>query len=102
MRIKRHHKSYLVKLSDGSVWHIWPCDLAKTLQWVPTTDIDVVKIDHQLCSHALVDGSNGSSVKVSSPGTKWPLDVVREMLTPPNQADKPDGPIKPSRESPIV
>jgi hypothetical protein len=85
MRIKRHSKSYIVRLSDNSVWHIWPGDLAKTLGWLPTTDIEVVEIDHDICSHALVDCSNGSKVKVSSADKKWPIDFVQRLLGSPDQ-----------------
>jgi hypothetical protein len=80
MRIKRHNKSHIVWLSDNSVWHIWPGDLAKTLGWPPTTKIEVIKIDHEICSHALVDFPKGSKVKVSSADTKWPIDLVRNLL----------------------
>ena len=89
MHITRHNKSYIVKLSDNSVWHIWPGDLAKTLGWLPTTEIEVVKIDHEICSHALVDHSNGSNVKVSSADTKWQRDRVRRVLAHLN-ASAPD------------
>jgi hypothetical protein len=34
--IKKHDKSYIVKLEDGSSWRIWPGDIALTLQWSPT------------------------------------------------------------------
>ena len=44
-----------MELSDGSVWRIWPADVAKTLQWLPTTEIDVVEIEHDICSHTLID-----------------------------------------------
>ena len=80
MRIKRHRKSHIVRLSDESVWHIWPGDLAKTLGWLPTTDLKVISIDHDVCSHALVDCSDGSSVRVSNAAGKWPLDQVRRLL----------------------
>jgi len=80
MRIKRHGKSHIVRLSDESVWHIWPGDLAKTLGWLPTTDLEVIRIDHDVCSHALVDCSDGSSVRVSNAAAKWPLDRVRRLL----------------------
>jgi hypothetical protein len=43
MRIVKHDESHIVELSDGSVWRIWPADIAITLQWLPTTEIDVVK-----------------------------------------------------------
>ena len=35
MQIKRHDRSHLVELRDGSAWRIWPGDIPKTLQWLP-------------------------------------------------------------------
>jgi hypothetical protein len=35
----------MVELRDGSAWRIWPGDIPKTLQWLPTTEIDVADID---------------------------------------------------------
>jgi len=54
----------MVELRDGSAWRIWPGDIPKTLQWLPTTEIDVADIEDEICSHALVDRSNGSRVRV--------------------------------------
>ena len=82
MRIIRHDKSYIVELSDGSVWRIWPADLAETLQWLPTTEIDVRKIDDETCSHALINRSDGSQVRVIKANRKWSLDDARESLGP--------------------
>ena len=80
MRIKRHDKSHIVELNDGSVWHIWPGDLAKTLGWLPTTDIEIIEIHHEVCSHALIDCSDGLLVKVSRADTEWPVELVRRLL----------------------
>src|SRR6266478_6352511 len=66
MQIKKHDKSHLVQLRDGSAWRIWPGDIPKTLQWLPTTEIDVADIDDEICSHALIDRSSGSRVRVIS------------------------------------
>ena len=55
MRIKKHDKSYIVELEDGSAWRIWPGDLAKTLHWVPSTRLMVHEIDGEFCTHALFD-----------------------------------------------
>ena len=52
MQIKTHDRSHLVELRDGSAWRIWPGDIPKTLQWLPTTEIDVTDIDDEICSHA--------------------------------------------------
>src|SRR6266436_9331505 len=64
MQIKKHDRSHMVELRDGSAWRIWPGDIPKTLQWLPTTEIDVADIEDEICSHALVDRSNGSRVRV--------------------------------------
>jgi hypothetical protein len=34
MRITKHEKSYIVELSDSSVWRIWPANMADTLRWL--------------------------------------------------------------------
>jgi hypothetical protein len=60
MRITKHDECYIVELSDRSAWRIWPRDLAKTLLWLSTTEIDVRKIDDEMCSHVLVNRSDGS------------------------------------------
>ena len=52
MRITKHEKSYIVELSDHSAWRIWPVDMADTLQWLPTTEIKIRKIEDEACSHA--------------------------------------------------
>ena len=37
MLIKKHDKSGIVELGDGSLWRIWPGDIDLTLNWLPTT-----------------------------------------------------------------
>src|SRR5262245_27501075 len=80
MQIRRHDRSHLVELRDGSAWRIWPGDIPKTLQWRPTTEIDVADIDDAICSHALIDRSNGSWVRVISFTAQWPAAAVRRCL----------------------
>jgi hypothetical protein len=80
MRITRHAKSHIVELSDGSTWRIWPGDAATTLQWFPTTELDVFEIDDEICSHALVNRSDGSRVRVIHAGADWPSDKARTIL----------------------
>jgi hypothetical protein len=53
MQIEKHDKSYIVKLEDGSSWRIWPGDIALTLEWLPTTVLEVSEIDDEFCSHAI-------------------------------------------------
>ena len=80
MRIKKHDRSHLVVLSDSSAWRIWPGDTPQTLRWLPTTEIDVVEIEHEVCSHALIDRADGSQVRVISASAGWPARAVRRSL----------------------
>src|SRR5438128_5381402 len=64
MQIKKHDRSHMVELRDGSAWRIWPGDIPKTLQWLPTTEIDVADIEDEICSHALVDRRMGSACEL--------------------------------------
>src|SRR5262245_52977619 len=82
MQIKRHDRSHLVELRDGSAWRIWPGDIPKTLQWRPTTEIDVADIDDEICSHALIDRSNGSRVRVISFTAQWPAAACAALPPP--------------------
>jgi hypothetical protein len=45
MLITKHDECYIVELSDSSAWRVWPADMADTLQWLPTTEIEVTEID---------------------------------------------------------
>jgi hypothetical protein len=80
MQIKKHDRSHMVELRDGSAWRIWPGYIPKTLQWLPTTEIDVADIEDEICSHALVDRSNGSRVRVIRASADWPAAAVRRSL----------------------
>jgi len=79
-RIKSHAKSYIVELTDGSRWRIWPGDLAATLAWRPETEIEVLPIKDEFCSHALVDLCAGSRVRVIEAHNDWPIDELRRSL----------------------
>ena len=80
MRITKHDKCYIVELSDSSAWRIWPADMADTLQWLPATEIEVRKIDDKTCSHALINRSDGSQVRVIRANREWPVDAIRRSL----------------------
>jgi hypothetical protein len=54
--------------------------MADTLQWQPTTEIDVKKIDDEIRSHALINRANGSQVRVIKAKREWPLDETRRSL----------------------
>jgi len=81
MLIKKHDKSRIVELEDGSLWRIWPGDIALTLSWLPTTDLRVSEIGDEFCSHALIDQGDGSRVRViEASKTKGRKISVREGL----------------------
>jgi hypothetical protein len=80
MLITRHDRSHIVELEDGSKWRIWPGDIAATLQWLPTADIEVCESDDAFCSHLLVDRSGGSRVRVIEASEDWPVDEVKRSL----------------------
>src|SRR5262249_21792625 len=99
MQIKKHDRSHMVELRDGSAWRTWPGDIPKTLQWLPTTEIDVADIEDEICSHALIDRSNGSRVRVITNRSEnfdeqsgSPMDrFLREFGAPPLTAETPGG-----------
>jgi hypothetical protein len=80
MQIMRHDRSHIVTLADGSEWRIWPGDTPYTLQWLPTTEIDLVTVEHKVCSHALINRADGSRVRVISASRSWPVGEVRRTL----------------------
>jgi hypothetical protein len=80
MRIEQHDKSHIVELEDGSRWQIWPGDIATTLQWLPTTELQISAINDELCSHALIDQEGGSRVRVIEASAAWPVAEVRQSL----------------------
>ncbi len=80
MQIKRHDRSHIVELNDGSAWRIWPADAPGTLQWLSTTEIEVTDVDDEICSHALVNCSDGSRVRVIRASAQWPVRDVRRVL----------------------
>jgi len=80
MHIQRHDKSYIVALEDGSSWRIWPGDIAVTLQWLPTTVLQVEEIDDEFCSHVLIDRAEGTRVRAIKASEDWPVKEVRRSL----------------------
>ena len=79
--IMRHDVSDIVELSDESRWRIWPGDIAITLGWLPNTEIEVLGIDHEICSHVLINHSDRSQrVRVIEANAHWPVEKVRRQL----------------------
>jgi hypothetical protein len=54
MKIRSHAESHIVELEDGSWWRIFPGDLDATLDWTPDAELNVVTVDDEVSSRALV------------------------------------------------
>mgnify|MGYP000969760038 FL=1 len=80
MRIKKHEKSYIVELEDGSAWRIWPGDLVIPLLWMPSTRLAVTEIDDEYCTHVLIDRIHGTSVRVIEAVADWSPDEIAASL----------------------
>jgi hypothetical protein len=66
-----------VLLSGGNV--ATPAAALTCAHAYQTAQQELVKIDHEICSHALVDHASGSDVKVSRADTKWQSDRVWKL-----------------------
>ena len=80
MRIRKHEKSHIVELEDGSAWRIWPGDLAIPLLWMPSTRLAVSEIDDDCCTHVLVDRSHGTCVRVIEAEAAWVPEKIEASL----------------------
>jgi hypothetical protein len=80
MRIRSHSESHLVELDDGSRWQVFPGDLHLTLGWQPDTELSVIEIEGNVCSHALVSTTDNSQVRVIPAGRPWPVGFVQSDL----------------------
>jgi hypothetical protein len=80
MKIRTHAESHLVELDDGSKWRIFPGDLDVTLNWRPDTDLQLVRIDDEVSSHALISAGDNSTVRVLPLGEDWPVREVKGIL----------------------
>lgn len=80
MRIVEQDKSDIVELADGSRWRIWPEDIALTLEWSVQPEIEFIVIQNETCTHALIDQSNGSQIRVVEEESIWRPEKVRELL----------------------
>jgi hypothetical protein len=70
----------MVKLSDGSLWQIFPGDIDLTLAWLPTTEFQLFDINDHVASHGLINCDDGSVVRVRPPGERWPEERVMPCL----------------------
>jgi hypothetical protein len=80
MKIVEHSESHLVKLDDGSTWHIFPGDIDHTLAWLPTTELRLFEINDEVASHALISSDDGTRVRVRLQGERWPVEKVEDVL----------------------
>jgi hypothetical protein len=80
MRIKKHEKSYIVELEDGSAWRIWPADIAMTLHWMPSTRLAVHEIDDEHWTHVLIDRLHGTCVRVIQAAAEWVPEKIEASL----------------------
>ena len=80
MKILDHTESHIVKLSDGSVWQIFPGDLDLTLGWLPTTELQLFDINDHVASHGLVNCDDGSVVRTRPLGELWLEERVKALL----------------------
>jgi hypothetical protein len=80
MRIERHDTAGIVELSDGTRWRIWPGDIAVTLGWLPTTELDIASSTDELWSHVLVNVTDSSQVRVIAADEDWPAEATRQTL----------------------
>jgi ubiquitin C-terminal hydrolase len=80
MKILAHSESHIVKLSDGSVWQIYPGDIDLTLNWLPTTELQLFEINDHVASHGLINCDDGSVVRVRPPGERWPEERIKALL----------------------
>jgi hypothetical protein len=80
MKIRKHSESHLVELDDGSKWQIFPGDLDVTLNWQPDTELNLMRVDDDVSSHALVNETDNSRVRVLQLGESWPVKEVKDIL----------------------
>ena len=80
MRIARHDAAGIVELSDGTRWRIWPGDIAVTLAWLPTTDLEIAPSKHEFWSHVLINVADNSQVRVIAANEDWPAEATRQIL----------------------
>jgi hypothetical protein len=79
MKIKTHSESHIVELDDGSRWQIFPGDLDVTLGWQPETDLDLVRTNDEIGTHALVSAGS-ERVRVLPEGARWPERETKSVL----------------------
>ncbi|AWM07398.1 hypothetical protein [Bradyrhizobium symbiodeficiens] len=80
MKIRAHAESHVVELDDGSLWQIFPGDLATTLSWKPETDLRLEPSGDRVSSHVLVNATDNSRVRVIAADGTWVDGEVKNVL----------------------
>ncbi|QIP09980.1 MULTISPECIES: hypothetical protein [Bradyrhizobium] len=80
MKIRAHAESHVVELDDGSLWQIFPGDLATTLSWKPETDLHLEPSGDRVSSHVLVNATDNSRVRVIAADGTWVDGEVKNVL----------------------
>lgn len=80
MKIRAHAESHVVELDDGSLWQIFPGDLAMTLSWKPETDLHLEPSGDRVSSHVLVNATDNSRVRVIAADGTWVDGEVKDVL----------------------
>ena len=79
MKIKAHSESHIVELDDGTRWQIFPGDLDVTLHWQPETELNLVRTNNEMGTHALI-GADGGRVRVLRESERWPEGQTKAVL----------------------
>ncbi len=80
MKIHAHAESHVVELDDGSLWQLFPGDLATTLSWKPETDLHLEPSGDRVSSHVLVNATDNSRVRVIAADGTWVDGEVKNVL----------------------
>jgi hypothetical protein len=80
MKIRKHSESHLVELDDGSSWRVYPGDLDVTLNWQPNTELKLIRIVDDASSHALVNETDNTTVRVLPLDENWSAKEVKDAL----------------------
>ena len=80
MRVKKHEKSYIVELEDGSAWRIWPADLAKTVHRMPSARLAIDVIEDEHWTHVLIDRLHGICIRVIEAAGWAPQEIEASLV----------------------
>jgi len=76
MLIDVHEDGEILEMLDGTRWRVWPGDIPTTAIWLPTTSIEIQKIEHEFCSHALLKLPGRQLAKAIPADREWPVKEI--------------------------